>query len=605
MARTIAFSKPGPLLLVALLAFPLIFCCYVKAAPAEGSRPEIILGIDLGNTYSRVAVDKSDRPKSCDRSKVAFVTAEVIGQMPSYVAFTESGEILIGQAAKDQQQTNPNRTVFGINHLLGQTFTEIQDYIEQLPYPVVEGHNGTSKIQITIANKTTLYDPEDIIGMAIGELMSIANHHLPDYNITGSVLTIPYATSNDRSREILQRAADLAGVPAQRIMHEASAAALAHDLSCRLPEHGWEEIWLIYDLGGSTFEANVLAVDEGAFEMLGGASDKTISGDRIIETIADNLMSHWIEMGGSDLQEDQTRMARLRSEAARAVYELSVDPAVEIQMDYHTVVTRAQLETLTEPLFKRSLALADNALNNANINWTNFQGIILAGGASRIPGLQDLLENHFGIPVHSHMAAEPDEIIALGAATMGQILVHQDDFMGCPIDIAPSSFGIETKGGIMDMVIKWGAIIPTEKRIKVTTVKDGQKEIEIKVFEGRRPLTKYNRLRAILNIDIPPAPRGTIEIDVSIAIEMDYNMTVSAVNQELGVSQSKSMLSSMTPEESNHLDKIFEEYELSEEADSLELDRTKVWIKGNPEGVDWGNTVERYVPKPGNENEEL
>jgi molecular chaperone DnaK len=495
-----------------------------------------IIGIDLGTTNSVVAVMEGNDP-------VVIANSEGARTTPSVVGFSKSGERLVGAAAKRQAVTNSQNTVFSIKRFMGRFFNEVNEEMKLVPYNVVHGENNTARVQIG----DRVYSPSEISSMILQKMKQTAEDYLGT-KITEAVITVP-AYFNDAQRQATKEAGEIAGLNVRRIINEPTAAALAYGLD---KKHKDSKV-AVFDLGGGTFDISVLELGEGVFEVKSTNGDTHLGGDnfdmRVLEYIADEFK----KTEGIDLRKDPMALQRLREAAEKAKMELSQLLQTEINLPFITAtaegpkhlnmtLTRAKLEQLVEDLVQRCLPPVEKALKDSGLNPNQIDEIILVGGMTRMPRVQQLVKDIFG--KEGHKGVNPDEVVAVGAAIQGGVL-SGDVTDVLLLDVTPLSLGIETLGGVMTPMIQANTTIPTKKSEIFSTASDSQPSVEIHVLQGERPMAVDNRTLGQFHLDgIPPAPRGIPQIEVTFDIDANGMLHVSAKDKATNKEQSIRITSS-------------------------------------------------------------
>ena len=532
-----------------------------------------IIGIDLGTTNSVVAVMEGGDPK-------VIVNEEGNATTPSIVAFSKSGEILVGQVAKRQAITNPENTVYSIKRFMGRRYDEVSEEMKMVPYKVIKGPNGEAKIS---ANGKE-YDPPEISGMILQKLKKSAESYLGE-KVTEAVITVP-AYFNDSQRQATKDAGKIAGLDVKRIINEPTASALAYGLDKKK-----DELVAVYDFGGGTFDISILEVGDNVVEVKATNGDTHLGGDNFDHKIINWLVEEFKKDQGIDLSKDSMALQRLREAAEKAKMELSSTMETEINLPFITAdasgpkhfnikLTRAKFEQLAEDSFQRSLQPCNNALKDAGISSNDIHEGILVGGSTRIPKVQELVKNLFG--KEPHKGVNPDEVVALGAAVQGGVLSGdvQDILL---LDVTPLSLGIETLGGVMTKLIERNTTIPTKKAEVFSTAADNQTSVEIHVLQGEREMASTNRTLGKFHlVGIPSAPRGIPQIEVTFDIDANGIVNVSAKDKGTGKEQkititassglSEDEIKKMVDEATSHAEedkKRREEIETRNQADSL------------------------------------
>ena len=489
-----------------------------------------IIGIDLGTTNSCVAVMEGNQP-------TVIINNEGERTTPSVVAFTDGGERKIGNPAKRQAITNPQNTVFSIKRFMGETYDQVQKEIARVPYKVVRGENNTPRVDIN----GKLYSPQEISAMILQKMKKTAEDYLRQ-EVTEAVITVP-AYFSDSQRQATKEAGKIAGLDVKRIINEPTAAALAYGLD----KKNKDMKVAVYDLGGGTFDISILELGGGVFEVKSTNGDTHLGGDDFDQEIINWLAQEFAnENGGIDLKKDPMALQRLKEAAEKAKIELSNQTSTEINLPYimpvdgipkHLVktLTRAKFEQLCDNLFQRSIEPCRQALKDAGLNASDIDEVLLVGGSTRIPKVQELVKEFFG--KEPNRSVNPDEVVAIGASIQGGVLAGdvKDVLL---LDVTPLSLGIETLGGVMTKLIESNTTIPTHKSQVFSTAADNQPSVEIHVLQGERPMAKDNKEIGVFHLDgIAPAPRGIPQIEVTFDIDANGILNVSAKDKATGKEQ--------------------------------------------------------------------
>lgn len=525
-----------------------------------------IIGIDLGTTNSCVAVMEGNQP-------VVIANSEGKRTTPSMVAFLDNGERKIGDPAKRQAITNPKRTIYSIKRFMGRTYDEVLEEIKRVPYPVERGENNTPRVRIG----DRLYTPQEISAMILQKMKQTAEDYLGQ-PVTEAVITVP-AYFNDAQRQATKEAGEIAGLKVRRIINEPTAAALAYGLDKKSKDMKI----VVFDCGGGTHDVSVLELGDGVFEVKATDGDTHLGGDDFDQRIIDWLAEEFKREEGVDLRRDPMALQRLKEAAEKAKIELSSSTQTEINLPYimpvdgipkHLVktLTRAKFESLVADLIDRTIAPCKTALEKAGLKASDIDEVILVGGSTRIPAIQQAVEKFFGkVP---SKGVNPDEVVAVGAAIQGGVLAGEvkDVLL---LDVTPLSLGIETLGGVFTKLIEANTTIPTQRTEVFSTAADNQTSVEIHVLQGERPMAKDNRTIGRFHLDgIPPAPRGVPQIEVTFDIDANGILNVTARDKGTGKEQ-KIRIEASSGLSKEEIERMKREAEMNAEADRREREKAE------------------------------
>ena len=524
-----------------------------------------IIGIDLGTTNSCVAVMEGNQP-------TVIINNEGQRTTPSVVAFTEGGERKIGSPAKRQAITNPINTIFSIKRFMGENYDQVSKEVGSVPYKVVKGDNNTPRVDVD----GRLYTPQEISAMILQKMKKTAEEYLRQ-EVTEAVITVP-AYFSDSQRQATKEAGKIAGLDVKRIINEPTAAALAYGLD----KQNKNMKVAVYDLGGGTFDISIMELGDGVFEVKSTNGDTHLGGDDFDQKIIDWLAQEFAaENGGSDLKKDPMALQRLKEAAEKAKIELSNMNSTEINLPYimpvdgvpkHLVktLTRAKFEQLCDDLFERSIEPCRKALQDAHLTASDIDEILLVGGSTRIPKVQEIVKNFFG--KEPNKSVNPDEVVSIGASIQGGVLAGdvKDVLL---LDVTPLSLGIETLGGVMTKLIESNTTIPTRKSETFSTAADNQPSVEIRVLQGERPMAKDNKQIGVFHLDgIAPAPRGIPQIEVTFDIDANGILNVTAKDKATGKEQ-KIRIEASSGLTDDEIQKMRDEAKANEAADKAEKER--------------------------------
>jgi molecular chaperone DnaK len=513
-----------------------------------------IIGIDLGTTNSCVSVMEGNEP-------VVIQNAEGGRTTPSVVAFSKDGERLVGAPAKRQAITNPDKTISSIKRFMGRKFSEVKGEIDQVSYKVVKADDGTARVQID----DRMYAPQEISAMVLQKMKQTAEEYLGQ-KVTEAVITVP-AYFNDAQRKATQEAGKIAGLEVKRIINEPTAASLAYGLDKKEDD----QTIVVYDLGGGTFDVSILELGDGVFEVKSTSGDTHLGGDDFDKKVIDFLADQFKKDEGVDLRKDPMAMQRLKDAAEKAKIELSSSQKTNVNLPFITAtdsgpkhlnidLTRSKFEQLVDDLVQRTIKPCEKAIKDAGLSKNEIDQVILVGGSTRIPKIQEVVQEFFG--KEPSKGVNPDEVVAIGAGIQGGVLSGDVDDVVL-LDVTPLTLGIETLGGVMTKLIESNTTIPTSKTETFSTAADNQSSVEIHVLQGERARAQDNRTLGRFHLDgIPPAPRGVPQIEVTFDIDANGVLNVSAKDKGTGKEQSIRIESSsgLSDEEINKMKEAADEH---------------------------------------------
>ncbi len=544
-----------------------------------------IIGIDLGTTNSVVSVMEGGSPVVIPNQEGARTTPSVIG-------FTKSGERLVGQVAKRQAVTNPENTIYSAKRFMGRRMNEVSEEAKLVPYAVTAGDNGDARIEV----QGKQYPPPEISSMVLKKLKEAAEAYLGE-KVTEAVITVP-AYFNDAQRQATKDAGQIAGLEVKRIINEPTAAALAYGLDKKK-----DETIAVYDFGGGTFDISILEVGDGVVEVKSTNGDTHLGGDNVDERIVQWLIEEFKNENGIDLGKDKMALQRLRDAAETAKIELSNKLEVDINLPFITAdasgpkhlekkLTRGRFEQMIDLILQRTIEPCKQALADAGLDPSKIDEVVLVGGSTRIPKVREMVRNFFG--KDPNMTVNPDEVVAVGAAVQGGVLGGEvkDVLL---LDVTPLSLGIETLGGVFTKLIERNTTIPTKKSETFSTAADSQTSVDIKIYQGERPMAKDNRLLGVFQlVGIPPAPRGVPQIEVTFDIDANGILNVSATDKGTKNEQ-KITITSSSGLSKEEVEKMAKDAELNAADDR----RKKEAIEARNQGDSMAYNIEKMLKDHG------
>ncbi|ORY74330.1 heat shock protein 70 family [Leucosporidium creatinivorum] len=553
---------------LATLALVAVLFAFAPTVQADKEEYGTVIGIDLGTTYSCVGVQRNGRVEILTNDQGNRIT-------PSYVGFAPpNGERLVGDAAKNQAPSNPTNTIFDAKRLIGRKFTDkdVQKDMTHYPFTVKAGNMGQPVVEVSVGETRRTFTAEEVSAMVLGKMKETAETYLGK-KVTHAVVTVP-AYFNDAQRQATKDAGTIAGLNVLRVVNEPTAAAIAYGLD----KTGGERNIIVYDLGGGTFDVSLLSIDDGVFEVLSTAGDTHLGGEDFDNRVIDHFVKTWKRKNdGQDITKNLRTMGKLKREVEKAKRTLSSQMSVKVEIesffegqDLSETLTRAKFEELNLDLFRKTMKPVEQVLKDANFKKEQVDDIVLVGGSTRIPKVQELLKEYFN-GKEPTKGINPDEAVAYGAAVQGGILSGEEGLGDVVlIDVCPLTLGIETTGGVFTKLIPRNTVIPTKKSQIFSTAADNQPTVLIQVFEGERAMTRdNNHLGKFELTGIPPAPRGTPQIEVTFEIDASGIMKVSAADKGTGKSSSVTIENERGRLSQEEIDRMVADSEKFAEEDEL------------------------------------